>query len=533
MPIRFNSYAGARQGILSGLGNIMGAGMNRQSGYDEALRTAAYADQGRASADKSRAETDILHKRAGGYDLITPDAVEQAGLGPLARAVMLAGVDPAAGYENVMKGRDVGNQTDIRNQAAERVTGHDTETANLLSAISAGKTYDPFSASESGVLNGSSGALAPTDLSRSVVGKNDAAATSSYAQGRNFDASGREHDAGARAKGIVNGPAGSSFFFIDQLLGGIPTPGGVPPGAQPSMAPQPPVDTMGMEDVPGLAQQAGVGGSVLDALSKIATPDAERALSAPGGAAPRATGPAPLATAPGGSAKATQLMQNLEAAGLKPGTPEYQKMMLQSVTKTGTNKPPAGYRVDPNDPEKLAPIAGGPGDPKNKPLSEGQSKAVMFATRADAMDKQLSSSKYDPTTKEAAWDRSLIGGTLTNWMASKQGQVYVNQGRNFVAAVLRKESGATITESEWTQGQQLYIPMPGDDKDVIAQKKYNRNLAIEGIKAEAGDAIGRVKVPMAPGETPADGSPAIGTIEDGHRFLGGDPGDPKNWEAVQ
>ncbi len=216
--------------------------------------------------------------------------------------------------------------------------------------------------------------------------------------------------------------------------------------------------------------------------------------------------------------------------------------MVTAPAAPRSNKPPSGYEPDPENPGRLRAIPGGPGDQMTKPLTEGQSKAVMFTTRMAAMDDQLNASTYDPTGKGAAFDRwatsdGWTSGMLTNWMASDGGQTYINQGKNFVAATLRKESGATITEEEWKQGQNLYIPMPGDSKDVVEQKAYNRQLAIEGMKAEAGDAMGRVKVPMPPNaqaeaQPAASAGPKPGAIEDGHRFKGGDPADPKNWEPV-
>ena len=529
--MNFANYAGARQGIRSGLNNIMGAGQYGQGSYNDTLRTLAAADLGRTGADKNRAETSILDDQIAGRGDI-PAALQGLKLpegvtADVISAVLRANKDPS--LKDLFGGLGESQNTGTQRQAVDYALGQNgvpqnTETANLLNTIAKpGEAYMPFAGGEYGTTNQSTGAYAPSASNLALATDRTASAGAHNAASRNYDASAREHNAGARAKGVLELAPGASAFSIADLLHGMPTPGGAVPqpvngGTQPTPPMQPSVNAMDMQDVPGLADHGRVGGSVLDTLSQMVMPDDQRALAndnappasppAAGGVldalqgVPAPAGAAPLATAPGASAKATQLMQNLEAAGLKPGTPEYQKAVLQAVTKASANKPPAGYRVDPNDPTRQIPIPGGPGDPKNKPLSESQSKAVMFATRADAMDKQLSSSKYDPTTTEAAWDRSLAGGTLTNWMASKQGQVYINQGRNFVAAVLRRESGATITKSEWTQGQQLYIPMPGDDKEVIAQKKYNRTLAIEGIKAEAGDAIGRVKVPMPPGEAP-------------------------------
>lgn len=67
----------------------------------------------------------------------------------------------------------------------------------------------------------------------------------------------------------------------------------------------------------------------------------------------------------------TTLMQNIKAAGLQPGTPEYQKAMLEG-SRSGVNVDarnmgsiPQGYRVnydDKGNPVSMSPIPGGPED---------------------------------------------------------------------------------------------------------------------------------------------------------------------------
>lgn len=143
-----------------------------------------------------------------------------------------------------------------------------------------------------------------------------------------------------------------------------------------------------------------------------------------------------------------------------------------------------------------------------KPLTESQGNAVAFGMRASEMHKTLDSMEaagYDPTGIRAAKDNASVGGALTNWLASDKGQAYSNASKNFVAAILRKESGAQISESEWRSGTQLYIPLPGDSKDVLNQKRRNRELAVEALQAQAGK--GATKIPAAG----AIGAPSIPT----------------------
>lgn len=58
--------------------------------------------------------------------------------------------------------------------------------------------------------------------------------------------------------------------------------------------------------------------------------------------------------------------------------------------------------------------------------------------------------------------------------------------RNFVNAVLRRESGAVISDEEFANAAQQYFPQPGDSPAVVAQKAQNRMTAIAGVRRASG-----------------------------------------------
>lgn len=70
--------------------------------------------------------------------------------------------------------------------------------------------------------------------------------------------------------------------------------------------------------------------------------------------------------------------------------------------------------------------------------------------------------------------------------------------RNFVNAILRRESGAAISSAEFENAQQQYFPRPGDNPDVVAQKKANRMQAVQALKAEAGKALDQIPLVSVP-----------------------------------
>lgn len=157
-------------------------------------------------------------------------------------------------------------------------------------------------------------------------------------------------------------------------------------------------------------------------------------------------------------------------------------------------KTPAGYRANPDG--TLAPIPGGPADPARdtgKPATEFEGKSAIFGARAEQADKILSSVKYSPAAvnvKRSLGDTPLVGGMLGAAMNSKgmspEDQQAEQAQRDFVNAVLRQESGAAITASEFDNATKQYFPQPGDSQKAIEQKAANRKLTVDGLKRNAG-----------------------------------------------
>lgn len=164
-------------------------------------------------------------------------------------------------------------------------------------------------------------------------------------------------------------------------------------------------------------------------------------------------------------------------------------------------KAPTGYRWA-ADGRTLETIPGGPADPNTKgsklakPPTEGQSKALLFGARMAIADDVLSElekggKRLPSLLKKGVEGIPLVGeglGMVANGFAS-EGQQQVEQAqRDFINAVLRRESGAAIAPSEFANAQKQYFPQPNDSAAVLRQKASNRKTAVSGMKAEFGEA---------------------------------------------
>lgn len=158
-----------------------------------------------------------------------------------------------------------------------------------------------------------------------------------------------------------------------------------------------------------------------------------------------------------------------------------------------------------------------------------QYQAALYGNRMEMAAKtmrRLANTGFKRSSLKAGVFNSL----LPNQMKSKEMQVQNQAERNFVNAVLRRESGAAIAPSEFESAELQYFPRAGDKPEVLEQKRQARLAAIAGMKMESGGAWDEtsgeisktVKKPKAPSQTivPTDADIDNMTAEQLKAFLG-------------
>ncbi len=118
--------------------------------------------------------------------------------------------------------------------------------------------------------------------------------------------------------------------------------------------------------------------------------------------------------------------------------------------------------------------------------TETEAAAAAYASRMKQNEATIAKSRQGDN---AYLNESLA--RLPNWAIphaamSPNRQSYEAAKGNWIAATLRKESGAAIEQSEYDAADKQYFPQPGDSAEVVAQKAALRDTAQKDMAAMAG-----------------------------------------------
>jgi hypothetical protein len=248
-----------------------------------------------------------------------------------------------------------------------------------------------------------------------------------------------------------------------------------------------------------------------------------------------------------GATRQNQRLEDAWTASTGPGATDAQRQAYRSMIDP-FNKQGLAQQLTQADiahtqasTAKLNSEANPTGAPK---LTEGQSKDYNYYERGNAANGELAVNGAALTSaatgNRSAWRgatdsfiRGLPGGvgdsSLANFLVSDERQKADQSGREYVNAILRKDSGAALTKPEIEQYGKTYLPQPGDSQAVLDQKANARTRSLQGIRGGLGN-VANITSPVNQGASPAGRTaPAVGTVMQGHVFQGGDPANPASW----
>jgi hypothetical protein len=202
-----------------------------------------------------------------------------------------------------------------------------------------------------------------------------------------------------------------------------------------------------------------------------------------------------------------------QEAGFRVATPEEAAQYGASAGQIGPDgrfypiNPPPGMSIE-SDGQGGFRLTQGPGvtDGAFPDLTQDQGRNYGYALRAQESNEILSRFENEGRNLGSRLSEALPFGA-GNYLVSDEYQQFSQAQRDFINAVLRRESGAVISPEEFANAEVQYFPMPGDGDDVIAQKARNRLNAIQGMVVSSGPAA-----PLLGNETsapPPDSPPAV------------------------
>ena len=161
-----------------------------------------------------------------------------------------------------------------------------------------------------------------------------------------------------------------------------------------------------------------------------------------------------------------------------------------AASQQKTNEPPNGYQWSQDG--SLAPIKGGPADPTRpmpnralRPTTDQTNAAGFFDRMTQAEQVLANPDVVNAAISYSGKAKANLPFGIGNYMADPNYQQYDQASRNFINAVLRKESGAAISPSEFENANVQYFPQPGDTPQKLALKAQNRATAINSMKRAA------------------------------------------------
>lgn len=139
-----------------------------------------------------------------------------------------------------------------------------------------------------------------------------------------------------------------------------------------------------------------------------------------------------------------------------------------------------------NRAERAAKLAEESAERSRKSLTENESKAIGFYQRMRSANTQLQRLNLSPQDLRAVIAQRL-SPDFSRAALSDERRTQLDAIENFIAASLRLESGAAIGPAEFEKQDRIFFPQANAGPKELESKNQQRELAILGFKALAGE----------------------------------------------
>ena len=150
-----------------------------------------------------------------------------------------------------------------------------------------------------------------------------------------------------------------------------------------------------------------------------------------------------------------------------------------------------------------------------------------------------------PSATEAAVGSLPFISKAVNFTRGKDRQIVAAAQRDVLDALLYLATGAAYNKEQLEGQMESYIPAYSDEPGAIESKRERLAQLVTDAKTRAGRGwtpeLDKAASTLFSSQTPVAAAkpaamptaPKIGAVAEGHRFKGGDPANPKNWEKVR
>jgi hypothetical protein len=203
----------------------------------------------------------------------------------------------------------------------------------------------------------------------------------------------------------------------------------------------------------------------------------------------------------GSEAQGVQLDMTQQQATGQPAPPSMQDAIFNGAISKALGNAPEGMMYS----------RGGLVPNPNAKISDAQAQAAAYYRRLQASNQIIGDPKVTAAMQSAGQIAASKVPFVGNALVSNDFQSGDQAQRDFINSVLRRESGAVISPSEFENARQQYFPQYGDSPETLAQKAANRATTGAGLLGATGPA-GRGLPPM---QQAAPASQAPQGIEEG------------------